>query len=136
MFNNKYNINPLAGKTRLGAKHTPLSLDLMSTWRKENPSFLGETHSPEALEQIRERMQGSNNPIFGKPITYSTRKLICEYFSKPVLLYDANTFKLYKYDKHKDILQYLNISPKILVKYKDSGLVFRDKYILSRTELD
>ena len=31
LFNNKYNINPLAGKTRLGAKHTPASLELMST---------------------------------------------------------------------------------------------------------
>lgn len=31
LFNNKYNINPLAGKTILGAKHTPASLELMST---------------------------------------------------------------------------------------------------------
>ncbi|KAH9865952.1 hypothetical protein IAQ61_008543 [Plenodomus lingam] len=31
LFNNKYNINPLAGKTRLGAKHTSASIELMST---------------------------------------------------------------------------------------------------------
>lgn len=137
MFNNKYNINPLAGKSRLGAKHTPLSLELMSTWRKENPSFLGKTHSPEVLEQIRKRMQGSNNPMHGKPVTDSTRKIISELFSKPVFLYDANTLKLLsKYDKHRDILDDLKISPKTLVKYKDSGLVFRDKYILSSIELD
>jgi group I intron endonuclease len=136
LFNNKYNINPLAGKTRLGAKHTAASLELMSTWRKENPSFLGKTHSPEVLKQIREIMEGSNNPMYGKPVTDSTRKMISELFSKPVFLYDANTFKLIsKYDKHKDILDDLKISPKTLVKYKDSGLVFRDKYILSSIEL-
>ena len=136
LFGDKYNINPLAGKTRLGSKHTEASLELMSTWRKENPSFQGKTHSPEVLKQIRERMQGSNNPMYGKPVTDDNKKLISEFFSKTVFLYDANTFKLIaKYDKHRDLLDDLKISPKTLVKYKDSGMVFRDKFILTSVEL-
>lgn len=86
---------------------------------------------------MRERMQGSNNPMYGKPVTDSTRKIISELFSKPVFLYDANTFKLIpKYHKYRDILDDLKISAKTLVKYKDSCLLFRDKYILSSIELD
>lgn len=81
-------------------------------------------------------MQGSNNPMYGKPVTDSTRKHISEFFSKPVFLYDANTFKLIsKYDKHRDILDDLKISLKTLVKYKNFGLVCRD-YFLSSIELD
>jgi len=137
LFKDKYNINPIAGKTRLGAKHSEASKELMSQWRKENPSFLNKKHSKEVLEQMRERMQGENNPLFGKPVSESTRKLISDYFSKATFLYDANTLKLIaKYDKHKDIIKDLNISPKTLVKYKDSGNVFRDKYIISSIELE
>lgn len=61
-FNDKYNINPNAGKTRLGAKHSEASKELMSKWRKENPSFLNKTHSPEVIEQLSARVKGSNNP--------------------------------------------------------------------------
>ena len=37
------------------------------------------------------RVKGSNNPMFGKPVTESNKKLISEFFSKSVYLYDANT---------------------------------------------
>lgn len=32
---------------------------------------------------------------------------------------------------HKDLVKELRISSKTLIKYKDSGKVFRDKYIIS-----
>lgn len=51
-FNDKYKINPQAGKTRLGAKHSEATRELMSRWRKENPVFLNKNHSPEVLEGI------------------------------------------------------------------------------------
>jgi group I intron endonuclease len=110
LFDDKYNINLLAGKTRLGAKHTEASKELMGKWRKENPSFLNQTHSPEVLEQMRARMQGSNNPMYGKPVSDSTKKMISEFFSKSIYLYDSNTLKLIaKYDKHKDVLNDLKM---------------------------
>jgi len=53
-----------------------------------------------------------------------------------VYLYDANTFTLIaRYSKHKDLVKDLGISSKTLIKYNDSGEVFRDKYIISSTEL-
>lgn len=135
-FDDKYNINPNAGKTRLGAKHSEASKELMSKWRKENPSFLNKTHSPEVIDQIKARMKGPNNPMFGKPVTESNKKLISDLFKKSVYLYDANTLTLIaKYDKHKDLVDALKISSKTLVKYKDSGEVFKDKYIFSSIEL-
>lgn len=64
LFNNKYNINPVAGKTRLGAKHSEATKELMSKSRKKNPVFLNKTHSKEVVEQMRLRNLGSNNPMF------------------------------------------------------------------------
>ena len=136
LFNDKYNINPNAGKTRLGAKHSEATKELMSKLRKENPSFLNKTHSSEVVEQLRARMEGSNNPMFGKPVTESNKKLISDLFRKYVYLYDANTLTLIaKYDKHKDLTDALEMSPKTLIKYKDSGEVFRGKYLISSIEL-
>nr|YP_009327866.1 hypothetical protein [Epichloe festucae]APB96825.1 hypothetical protein [Epichloe festucae]APB96885.1 hypothetical protein [Epichloe hybrida] len=37
LFDNKYNINPTAGKSRIGAKHTEATRELMSKVRQENP---------------------------------------------------------------------------------------------------
>nr|YP_009749720.1 hypothetical protein HGG39_mgp04 [Calonectria ilicicola]QIJ45878.1 hypothetical protein [Calonectria ilicicola]QIJ45977.1 hypothetical protein [Calonectria ilicicola] len=137
LFEDKYNINPIAGKSRAGAKHTEATKELLSKMRRENPNFLNQTHSLETIEKMRLRFSGSNNHMFGKPVTEKNKKLISEMFSKNVYVYDANTFKLInKYDKHQDILKDMSISPKTLVKYKDSGLVFRDKYVLSSFELN
>lgn len=132
LFEDKYNINPLAGKTRLGAKHSEESKLLMSKLRKENPYFLNKKHSPEVIEQMRNRMSGSNNPMFGKPVTEENKKLISKLFSKPIYLYDANTLTLIaQFERQKDLIEVLKVSTKTLVKYKDTGEVFRDKYILS-----
>lgn len=79
---------------------------------------------------------GDNNPMFGKPVTEENKKLISEMFSKTVYVYDANTLVLlHKFSKHADLIKALNISPKSIVKYKDTGEVFRDKYIISSIEL-
>ena len=98
----------------------------MSKLRNENPHFLNKTHSPEVIAKMSARMKGSNNPMFGKPVTESNKKLISDLFRKYVYLYDANTLTLIaKYDRHKDLIDALKISTKTLVKYKDSGEVFR-----------
>jgi hypothetical protein len=74
--------------------------------------------------------------MFGKPVTEENKKLISELFSKSVYLYDANTLSLIaKYDRHKDLIKELKISSKTLVKYKDSGEVLRDKYIITSIPL-
>lgn len=134
LFKDKYNINSNAGKTRLGAKHSEATRELMSQLRAGNPT--NRTYSSEDLTRMSERVKGSNNPMFGKPVTEENKKLISELFSKFVYLYDANTLTLInRYSKHKDLIEGLGISSKTLVKYKDSGLILRDKYIISSTVL-
>jgi hypothetical protein len=76
-------------------------------------------------------MEGENNSMFGKPVTEENKKLISALFSKPVYLYDANSLKLInKYENHKQLIESLNISPKTIVKYKDSGKTYNN-YIFS-----
>ena len=82
MYQNKYNINPVAGKTRLGSKHSLETKALFSSMRKENPSFLGKTHSEYYKDKLRARMSGSNNLMFGRPVTEQNKKLITETMSK------------------------------------------------------
>lgn len=137
LFNNKYNINPVAGKTRLGAKHSEATKELMSKSRKKNPVFLNKTHSKEVVEKMRLRNLGSNNPMFGKPVTDKNKESISKLFSKSVYLYDAKSFNLIaKYIRRQDISKELKVSSKTVVKYIDSGKVFRDKYIISSIELE
>lgn len=52
LFSDKYNINPLAGKTRLGSKHSEANIELLSKLRKQNPSFLNKTHDKKVVEEL------------------------------------------------------------------------------------
>ena len=132
LYPNKYNINPIAGKSRAGSKHTEATKELMSKIRTENPSFLNKTHSPELIEKFRMSITGSNNPMFGRAVTDEDKILISELFSKTVYLYDAYTSKLIsKFSRHGDLVKELNISSKTLIKYKDSYNIFRNKYIIT-----
>lgn len=131
LFLNKYNINP-ASSSRLGAKHSEETKALFSKINKENPRFLNKTFSNEVLEEMRKRMSGPLNPMYGKPVSDANKKLISDLFRKEVYLYDANTFTLIsKFNSHKDLVQELKISSKTVIKYKDSGMVYKDKYIIS-----
>lgn len=130
-FIKKYNINPAAG-TRLGAKHTDETKALIRRVFKENPHFLNKTFSEEVLEKMRIRMSGSLNPMYGKPVTEANKKLISDLFRKDVYLYDANTLNLInKFSKHGDMVKETGISYSSITKYKDSGLVFKKRYIIS-----
>ena len=61
------------------------------------------------------------------------KKLISDLFRKDVYLYDAKTLTLIsKYNSHKDLIKELQISSKTIVKFKDSGMVYKeDQYIIS-----
>lgn len=75
LFLNKYNINP-ASSSRLGSKHSDETKALFSKINKENPRFLNKTFSYEVLEEMRKRMYGSLNPMYGKPVSDANKKLI------------------------------------------------------------
>lgn len=60
------------------------------------------------------------------------KELISKLWSKSLYLYDVNTFSLIaKYDRHQDIVKELKMSSKTVIKYKNSGKVLRNKYIIS-----
>lgn len=81
---------------------------------------------------MRKRMTGSLNPMYGKPVTDANKKLISDLFRKDVYLYNAKALTLIsRYNRHQDLVKELKISSKTLVKFKDSGLVFKDQYIIS-----
>lgn len=81
---------------------------------------------------MSERTKGSNNPMYKKLVSEDNKKLISKLFSKSIYLYDANTLKLVaEYKRHKDLVKAYNISSKTLIKYKNTGKVFKNKYIIS-----
>jgi group I intron endonuclease len=125
----KYNINPTAGSS-LGVKRSEATKKLLS--KINGLKFLGKTHTEEYKEILRQRISGKKNPMYGKPVTEENKNLISELFSKSIYVYDANTLTLIaKFNKHKDLITEFKVSTKTIVKYKDSGEVFRDKYIIS-----
>jgi len=82
-------------------------------------------------------MTGSNNPMFGRVVTDKNKILISELFSKTVYLYDAHTFKLIsKFSRHGDLVKELNISSKTLIKYKDFGMIYRNKCIMTSAGIE
>lgn len=134
----KYNINPIAGKTRLGAKHTLETKALFSKLRRSNPTFLNMKHSKAYVDKIRARMSGKNNPMFGTSITDKNKKLISEMFSKKIYMYEYDNIDkgpIRVFDKQTDLLKEMAMSSKTLIKYKDSGLLFRSKYLFYSSPL-
>jgi hypothetical protein len=70
--------------------------------------------------------------MYGKSITEKHKLLISQAISKSIYLYDANSFSLIaKYSNQKDLIKELGIAPKTILKYRDSGKVFREKYIIT-----
>jgi group I intron endonuclease len=137
LYPNKYNINPIAGKSRAGSKHTEATKEFMSKIRTENLFFLQNAQSWFDWKKIQIRIKGSNNPMFGRAVTDDNEILISELFSKTVYLYDAHTSKLItKFSRHGDLIKELNVSSKTLIKYKYSGMIFRNKNIITSVEIE
>ena len=105
--------------------------------RTLNPHRVGKVDSEEYIEEMRRRMLGYSNPMYGIPTTGKNKKLFSELYSKPVYLYDAKTLeKISEFNKHTDLVKELSMPSKTVVKYIDSGMVFRDKYLISSKVLE
>nr|YP_009568485.1 hypothetical protein [Drechslerella brochopaga]QBL02565.1 hypothetical protein [Drechslerella brochopaga] len=101
LFKDKYNFENFAKKSRAGTYSTEESKMLMS---KKKIEFY----------------------------TEERKKVILEQFSKELFLYDAKTLNLIKkYSKHEEMITELKVSPKTIIKYKDTDQVFRGKYIIT-----
>lgn len=116
---NKYNINPVAGKSRLGYKHTLESKTLISIMRKDNTYFSGKTHNEGDKDKLKARISGYRNHRFGKPVTEKNHKLRSKMFSKENYVYNTDNMNLIKvFTLHKDLSIEYNMSSKTMVKYK------------------
>jgi len=101
LFETKYNFDKIARKSRAGAIYTEEAKRLLSQQRREN-------------------------------YTEERRKQVSDQLSKELFLYEAKTFNLIKkYSKQEELVKELNVSWKTVIKYRDSGDIFRDKYILT-----
>jgi group I intron endonuclease len=117
-----YNINPTAGKSRIGTKHNEESKELMrlANLNDKNP-FYGKTHSNEFKELIRKRMLGINNPMAGKLITDLVKQTIRNTHNQSVYLYNYETKELFKvFFNQKEFIKEYNVSSKTVIKYLKS----------------
>nr|UVN15654.3 hypothetical protein [Gongronella sp. w5] len=118
-----YNINPTAGKSRLGAKHSDKSKELirLANLGENNPMW-NKTHSDEYKETLRQKMSGVNNYMYGKSVTELVKQAIREASCKPVYLYDFKTKELISmFSSQKEFMKEYKVSPKTVIKYLESG---------------
>lgn len=81
-------------------------------------------------------MSGSKIPNYGKPVTDKVKQAIRNTHNIPVFLYNSKTRKLIqKYNSQKELIADLKVSSKTILKYKDSGKVFRSEFIISSVPL-
>jgi group I intron endonuclease len=126
----EYNILRTAGSL-LGYKHTEETIAKISS---ENSYMYGKTHSAETLTKMSAAKSGENNPMAGKPCSDKVKGIIKEIHSMPLYVYDAKTKSLlFRYDSRKDFVKAFKVSTKTVIKYVNSGDVFRKLYILSNS---
>jgi group I intron endonuclease len=133
-----YNINLMAGKSRLEAKHSENSKELirLANLGNSNPMW-GKTHSEEYKEFKRQSMLGTNNHMYGKPITEFVKQAIKNRLCQPVYLYDNETKELINmFSSRKEFIEEYNVSSKTVVKFIKSGKIWRDKYIITNNVLN
>jgi hypothetical protein len=80
---------------------------------------------------------GENHPKYGKPIAKNHKLAISQAISKPIYLYDVYTLSLIvKYTKQRDLVKEFKIAPKTIIKYRDSGMIYKEKYIIRSKPID
>lgn len=101
LFPSKYNFEKFARKSRAGTLSSDESRKQMSDLKKAS-------YTEERKHQISKQ------------------------FSKELFLYDASTLNLIKkYSRQGEMIEELQVSFKTIIKYRDSGKVFRGKYLVS-----
>jgi group I intron endonuclease len=141
LLNPKYNVLTKAGSI-LGYKHTKEAIAKIRISQKgKNNSFFGKTHSEEYKEILSIRMSkqnsGEKHPKYGKPIAENHKLAISQAISKPIYLYDVHTLSLIvKYTKQRDLVKDFKIAPKTIIKYRDSGMIYKEKYIIRSKPID
>lgn len=86
----------------------------------------------QAIAQIKSGMNKKRQRVYEIPKYLDNVESSSKMFKKHLYLYDANTLVLIKkFASQRELIKELKISCNTVVKYQDSGLAVRGKYIIS-----
>jgi group I intron endonuclease len=155
-LNPKYNILKIAGSS-LNYKHSKetkakISKSLKGIYVKEKSALFGRFHTEEAKKQMSLKKTGNNNPLFGKTHNKNTKKLMKQkalnrihsedtklkmsiIHGNPINIYEkcsSEGFKLIgSFVSARRAGKLLGMSASTILKYKNSGEIFKDRYKFS-----
>jgi len=155
-LNPEYNILKIAGSS-LNFKHseetkTKISKSLKGVYVKENSALYGRIHSEETKELMSLKKIGDLNPLFGKIHNEQTKELMRQKalgrkhsedtklkmstaHGNPVHIYEkysSEGFKLIgSFVSARRAGKFLDISGSTVIRYMQSGAIFKDRYKFS-----
>jgi group I intron endonuclease len=100
-----------------------------------NP-FFGKKHTEETKQILSKINSGENHPFFGKTHTEETKLKQSMARGITIYLYSLNFELLETFISARKAGLYLGSSKGTILKYAESGLVFKKKYILSFNQLN
>jgi len=153
ILNPQYNILKIAGSSR-GFKHSEetkmkISKSLKEIYKKEKSALLGRTHTEETKKLMSLKKAKNNNPFFGKTHNKDTielirKKALGRIHSKetklkmsavrgnPVNIYEKRSLEGFKligsFVSGRRAGRFLNISGSTVIKYMNSGEIFKERY--------
>jgi group I intron endonuclease len=155
-LNPKYNILKIAGSSLnyLQSEETKakISKALKGVYVKEKSSLFGSFHTKETKELMSLKKKGINNPLFGKTHSEKTKSLmkqkalgrkhsddtklkISSLHGNPINIYEkcsSEGFKLIgSFVLIRKAAKFLGISSSTIIRYKNSGEIFKDRYKFS-----
>jgi group I intron endonuclease len=155
-LNPKYNILKIAGSSLnyLQSEETKakISKALKGVYVKEKSSLFGSFHTEETKELMSLKKKGINNPLFGKTHSEKTKSLmkqkalgrkhsddtklkISSLHGNPINIYEkcsSEGFKLIgSFVSIRKAAKFLGISSSTIIRYKNSGEIFKDRYKFS-----
>ena len=155
-LNPKYNILKIAGSSLnyLQSEETKakISKALKGVYIKEKSALFGSFHTKETKELMSLKKKGINNPLFGKTHSEKTKSLmkqkalgrkhsndtklkISSLHGNPINIYEkcsSEGFKLIgSFVSARKAAKFLGISGSTIIRYKNSGEIFKDRYKFS-----
>lgn len=155
-LNPKYNILKIAGSSLnyLHSEETKakISKDLKGVYIKEKSPLFGNFHTKETKEFMSLKKKGINNPLFGKTHSEKSKSLmkqkalgrkhsedtklkISSLHGNPINIYEkcsSEGFKLIgSFVSARKAAKILGISGSTIIRYKNSGEIFKDRYKFS-----
>jgi group I intron endonuclease len=131
----EYYINPTAG-SRLGALHTKETIVLMSLAKTgDNHPMFGRTHSAETKAKMSKAQSGENHYFYGKSHSEETLAKISIAKGGGAIYVNSSdgSTLINSFPSARKAAEFFNCSHHTIIKYANSGKVFKEKWLLSLT---